>query len=366
MSFLIIGGERFAVELGETVLGGRAAEAIPSVAIGHLPPFAVVTHPVDGPTTIRGLGGVVATLGGAPLRAEPDVLQHGDRIEVAGITIAYGEMQAAGRTAPATGATEETSLPESLQTGTEPTASTGGRLVRLSDRSVHPVPESGLTIGRDPSCTIVLASKDVSRVHAVVSPALLGYTIVDKSANGVRVNGARVDGSRVLGQRDVIRLANEDFRFEADASSFEPTVKLPPPEAPASIAAGGPPGQPTAPGPLLATLEVVSPGPLKGTRFRVTRSAIEIGRAPQADVQVNDESVSGRHASLVQRDNGWTVLDLGSRNGTYVEGEIVRDQRILPAVCELQLGTLKLLFRAIGSVSSDTPGTVRVIGIRDA
>lgn len=362
MSFLIIGSERFAFESGETVLGGRGDNALAADSIAHLPPFAIVTHPVDGPTTIRALGALPVSLNGAALRSEPDILQHGDRIEVAGLSLAYGEVSAAGRTGPAKDPAEETPLAAFAESSTEPTASTGGRLIRLSDRSVHTIPGSGLSIGRDPSCGLALASKDVSRVHAVITPSVLGYTILDKSANGVWINGLRVDGSQVLGQRDIIRIANEDFRFEADVSSFEPTVKpVEPPRQLEEPALAIEPAQPTA---LLASIEVLS-GPLKGLRFRVSRPTIEIGRGPQNDLQLDDESVSGRHASLVQRGNTWTILDLNSRNGTYVEGEIVRDQRIMPSVCEVQLGTLKLLFRAINTADADAAGTIGVIGITD-
>ena len=47
----------------------------------------------------------------------------------------------------------------------------------------------GLLIGRDPGCQIVLASREVSREHALIAPSLLGYMITDRSLNGVLVNG---------------------------------------------------------------------------------------------------------------------------------------------------------------------------------
>lgn len=364
MSFFIIGGERFALEYGDTILGGREPKSLSTGSLADLPPFAVVAHPVDGPTTIRALGTLPVHVSGAALRSAPDVLQHGDRIEVSGIVMAYGEIRAAGRTSPAQGATEETPLAAFLQGAADPTASTGGRLTRLDDRSVREIPETGITLGRDPSCDLVLASKDVSRVHAVVAPSMLGYTLTDRSSNGVWVNGARVEGSRVLRQGDVIRIAGEDFRFEADAASFEPDVQPDMPALDPGPAAGAEsPLEP--PAPILASIEVLSGGSLKGLRFRVTRPTVDVGRAPQNDIQLGDESVSSRHASLIQRGNTWTILDLQSRNGTFVEGEIVRDQRTLPRVCELQLGTLKLLFRAIDRGDAGTVGTVSVIGLPD-
>lgn len=367
MSFLVLGGERFAVEKGETVLGGSGAGALDAAALAPLRPFAVITYPIEGPCTIRGLGDASATLNGLPLRPQEDVLQHGDRIAAGGLDMAYGEIRAAGRTSPAAGVTEETPLTGLAHGSPEATAATGGRIVRLSDRSVHAIPDSGLTIGREPTCGLALMSKDVSRTHATIAPSLLGYTLTDQSANGLSVNGKPLDGSCILGQHDVIRIGSEDLRFEADAASFEPsaTSSPNPTSEPTPAERDSQDGPLPPPAPWLAAIEVVSPGPLKGMRFRVTRPTVELGRGSQNDVQLNDESVSGRHASLVQRGNRWTIFDLQSRNGTFVEGEIVRDQRELPSVCELRLGTLQLLFRSINVADTGTAGTIGVIGIRD-
>lgn len=80
-------------------------------------------------------------------------------------------------------------------------------------------------------------------------------------------------------------------------------------------------------------------------------------------MRLPNASISASHASFVQRGTTWTIIDLGSRNGTFVEGEIVRDQRQLPDVCEIQLGTLKLLFRAVNAGESPANSTIGVIGL---
>jgi hypothetical protein len=49
-----------------------------------------------------------------------------------------------------------------------------------------------------------------------------------------------------------------------------------------------------------------------------------------------------------------------------VEGEIVREQRELPSVCEVQLGTLKLLFRAINAGEQAKNSTIGVIGMKES
>jgi pSer/pThr/pTyr-binding forkhead associated (FHA) protein len=350
MPFVIISGERFALEYGETVLGGHGDRALEAEPLAHLAPFAVIEYPSDAPSTIRPLGKKSVTLNGAPLGAEPEMLQHLDRIEVDGLVLVYGEMRMVERSArPTGGDTQKTTLvPMVVHAYGEPTASTGGRLIRLADASVHHVPEGGLTIGRDPSSAIVLDSKEVSRKHVSISSSLLGYTITDHSYRGVWVNGTRIEGSHLLGQRDTIRVGGENFRFEADVAKFEPTWRS---EDDVTTAAGRAGGKAR----HLASLEVVSDGPLKGQRFRVARPTVQIGRSKFNDVQLPDDTVSARHASLVRRGNNWIIFDVRSLNGTFVEGQVVRDHRVLPNVCELQLGTLKLLFHATSGSEPKTP-----------
>ena len=374
MAFVIIEGERYALEPGETILGGSGEGALDAREIAHLPPVVAITFPIDGPSTARSLGAIPVTLNGAPLDDAPRALRHGDRMEVAGLGIAYGDIRKAGRTAHVSTVKRPTSPGDLLQgTHTAPSACTGGKVIRLADRAEFAVPDGGLTLGRDPSCDLILTSEGISRRHASIAPSLLGYTLKDTSTNGVWVNGTKVEGSHVLGLGDVLRLGGEEFRFEADEASFElfelvPETPLAAPvaaqtvETPA-VVAPEPAPVPTreVEAPLLATLEVTSEGAMKGQRFRLDRPTVQVGRGPHNEVRLNDDSVSTTHASLVQRGNRWVILDLGSRNGTYVEGEIVREQRELPNICELRLGMLVMLFRVINARPSVRSSTISVI-----
>ena len=340
MPFVIINGERVALELGETVLGGHGERALETEALSYLAPLAVLNHPLEGPGTVRALDDNHVTLNGIPLGPEPDVLRHLDRIGLAGIVLVYGDTRRIGRDT-RSGRREQTTIVPIVPSHREPTASTGGRLTRLrgGDRSVHPIGQGDLTLGRDSSAAIALTTPDASKKHATISASLLGYTLTDHSYRGVWVNGSRVDRSCLLGQRDVIRIGDEEFRFEADPTSFEPNIRR---EEDASIAARVAVDTMDA----LASLEVVSNGPLKGTRFPLARPTAQIGRTRYNDVRLMDESVSARHASLVRRGDRWIIFDIDSANGTYVDGQPVRDHRILPDQCELQLGIVRLVFRA--------------------
>src|SRR5882757_7300458 len=55
-----------------------------------------------------------------------------------------------------------------------------------------------------------------------------------------------------------------------------------------------------------------------------------LGRDPQADVVFDDGRVSWRHATIRSGDRGWVIEDLGSTNGTFVEGQRVQQTEVGP------------------------------------
>ena len=63
----------------------------------------------------------------------------------------------------------------------------------------------------------------------------------------------------------------------------------------------------------------VTDGPRAGTVIPLTGEPITIGRAPDSTLVLDDDFVSGRHARLVPHDGWWSVEDLGSTNGTFLD-----------------------------------------------
>lgn len=221
-------------------------------------------------------------------------------------------------------------------------------------------------VAREP---VVIPSNDVSRWHAQIAPGLLGYQLKDSSTNGVHVNGQRVHGERWLSVGDTIRVGNTQFRFEADAASYEPNIsaidtadlpKLAP--TPARKREDTPPPTETvrlprradsavAEPPLLATLELVGNGVLKGKRFRVTRPLVHVG------AQHITMSCSPTRASRARTP---------SCSAEEATGERVTGERKLPSACEVRFGGVKALFRALAAGSpSEDPSTKAVVGIMD-
>jgi pSer/pThr/pTyr-binding forkhead associated (FHA) protein len=155
----------------------------------------------------------------------------------------------------------------------------------------------------------------------------------------------------------------------ANAGSGETTganAAAPPPrhqQVTQLLNAVAPPAATTRPLPrVLASLEVVG-GELAGARFQVERPVCAIGRGEQNDVRLADGSVSSSHATLLLKRGTWYVVDLGSANGTFVDGYRVAGERTLSAGCTVRVGTVKLTFRPAHDFSGPPQGTGRVVSI---
>ncbi len=88
---------------------------------------------------------------------------------------------------------------------------------------------------------------------------------------------------------------------------------------------------------------IVHRGPGKGSRYLLTDSST-IGRSPNSDVFLDDVTVSRKHAvfSFI-KPGAFNVKDLGSLNGTYVNGQPVADV-VLSSGDEIQIGKFHMLF----------------------
>jgi pSer/pThr/pTyr-binding forkhead associated (FHA) protein len=80
-----------------------------------------------------------------------------------------------------------------------------------------------------------------------------------------------------------------------------------------------------------------------GETFELSGERIAIGRSPDADVFLDDVTVSRNHALLVRRRDGLYLDDLGSLNGSYVNRHWIESHK-LQAGDELQIGKYKLTY----------------------
>ncbi len=92
-----------------------------------------------------------------------------------------------------------------------------------------------------------------------------------------------------------------------------------------------------------AALVIRSGGGRVGESFVLEADRMTIGRRPDADIFLDDVTVSRDHAMLVHRSDEWFLDDLGSLNGTYVNRQRIESQRLGDGD-ELQVGKYKLTF----------------------
>lgn len=92
-------------------------------------------------------------------------------------------------------------------------------------------------------------------------------------------------------------------------------------------------------------LLVVKRGPNAGARFLLDQETTTAGRHPEADIFLDDVTVSRRHAEFRLNNGEFEVVDVGSLNGTYVNRE-PRNSQVLSVGDEIQIGKFRLVFLA--------------------
>lgn len=97
----------------------------------------------------------------------------------------------------------------------------------------------------------------------------------------------------------------------------------------------------------LPALSIVK-GPQSGMTFELNSPEVTLGRDPKNEIFLNDMTVSRRHAQLTLATDGSglaTIEDLGSLNGTWVDGAIVT-KAVLKDGSTVQIGTFRMVYHA--------------------
>ncbi|MFH9861253.1 FHA domain-containing protein [Streptomyces sp. NPDC017202] len=163
------------------------------------------------------------------------------------------------------------------------------------------IPSHDYHVGRDPLSDIVLDDARVSWHHAVLRPDGDHWILADEHST----NGTYADGRRVrewsIGPGSVIRFGSPD-------------------DGPCAVLTGRPP--PAPPRPSAVANPVVTGTFRRPTTVRpLPTRTVRIGRAPDNDLVLDDLVVSRHHAELRALPDGtYEIADLGSHNGTYLNG----------------------------------------------
>ncbi|MFF3689675.1 FHA domain-containing protein [Streptomyces sp. NPDC002187] len=177
-------------------------------------------------------------------------------------------------------------------------------------------------VGRDPLSEIVLDDARVSWHHAVLRSEAGRWTIEDENST----NGTYTEGQRIhewgVGPGSVVRFGNP---ADGPRAMF---TGLPEPEpAPARPATQAGYGRPSAVSTPSATRTFRRPTTVRPLPTRT----VHIGRAEDNDLVINDLIVSRRHAELRHLTDGtYEIADVGSHNGTYLNGQRIDRAQISP------------------------------------
>jgi pSer/pThr/pTyr-binding forkhead associated (FHA) protein len=87
-----------------------------------------------------------------------------------------------------------------------------------------------------------------------------------------------------------------------------------------------------------------------GVMHPLLEESSTIGRTAANAIALRDPSVSAKHARIVRGADGFTIEDLGSRNGTYVNSEKLSEKRLLAEGDLVRLGKIILTFNLASNV----------------
>ena len=94
---------------------------------------------------------------------------------------------------------------------------------------------------------------------------------------------------------------------------------------------------------------VVTRGSNMGARYLLGEDVTRAGRHPESDIFLDDITVSRRHVEITHVDGGtFTIRDVGSLNGTYVNRERIDEANLQPGD-EVQIGKFKLVYLVAGN-----------------
>ncbi len=231
-------------------------------------------------------------------------------------------------------------------------------------RTVVHLTRDEYSVGRKEGNSIRLTERNISRDHAKLRKVTNGgtshYVLDDlQSYNGVFVNGIRIADTQDIVHGDLLQIG--DYRIVIqDETVNENTTPMEPPAdavATADLKATLAPGRIRRGQQLMERPNrlVMLVGPTPGEEYPLEKDRMVIGRAEDAEVSVNHNSVSRVHCEIHKLGEGrWEIVDKQSSNGVRVNGaELTRG--LIEAGDTIELGDVR--FRFVGAGQIFLPGS---------
>lgn len=146
------------------------------------------------------------------------------------------------------------------------------------------------------------------------------------------VDSENQDQAAEKAHRETDTTLHFSHEFEAQLAALDGEVSSVVQEAIAALPSG-------------SALLVVRRGPNIGARFLLDSDLTIAGRHPEADIFLDDVTVSRRHSEFLRHGTAFEIKDLGSLNGTYFDGVRI-DSALLSDGAEVQIGKFRLTFYA--------------------
>jgi pSer/pThr/pTyr-binding forkhead associated (FHA) protein len=218
-------------------------------------------------------------------------------------------------------------------------------VVNGSPETEYTLAKGTVTLGRAADNDIVLADRLASRHHARVVCAPDGCEFVDlSSSNGSWIGGQRV-ARRALREGDVIAVGGTELRFNpwseaiAEETLFDATRAT-----------------------LMTLADTATPRLVVCQRgqaqdFPLQSDRLSVGRDPQNDLCLDDPAASRRHAEVRREGPDYVLADLGSTNGTLVNGQPIGERRLRDGDV-IRIGEAEIAFRAGSAAPAARPEEV--------
>jgi membrane-bound lytic murein transglycosylase D len=222
-------------------------------------------------------------------------------------------------------------------------------------------------IGRDAHGRLQTDEALISRAHAAVFLRDGQWWVRNlDSADGTLLNGAPFQGT-ALARRAVLAITGIDeqvmleVEVRATAGTSEPAARssTDPLADRTRLHSAVDPGTPPTAGSSARPIRIQAGRDAVALEFTAT---IRVGRDAACAIRIDDEGVSRTHAEIFRVGNHWFARDLGSSNGTFLDGERIAES-LLPSRCTLSLGVdgprLELGYEAPQGTESASPSGPR-------